>query len=129
MASEDVPRRVLVVEDDPVVRRLLRLRLYRAGLSVSIAACGEDAIALCKRAPDSFHLLVTDGVMPGMDGFELARYFIRFAPDTRVILISGFLHHFISRPDIPENIHAFFEKPFNPDEIIAKVQELLGSAV
>jgi DNA-binding NtrC family response regulator len=126
VATDDGPPRVLVIEDDPVIRRLLRLRLHRSGLAVVAANCGEDAIELCQSVPSGFHLVVTDGVMPGIDGFEVARYFERESPSTRVILISGFLHHFISRPDIPGNIQAFYEKPFHPEEIVAKVHELLG---
>ncbi|MGH8018306.1 MAG: response regulator [Opitutaceae bacterium] len=124
---DDGPPRVLVIEDDPVIRRLLRQRLHRSGLTVVDARCGEDAIELCQGAPSGFRLVVTDGVMPGIDGFEVARYFERESPATRVILVSGFLHHFVSRPDIPENIDAFFEKPFRPEEIVAKVHELLES--
>ncbi len=119
--------RVLVIEDDPVIRRLLRQRLHRSGLMVTDTKCGEDAIELCQGAPCGFRLVVTDGVMPGIDGFEVARYFEREFPSTRVILVSGFLHHFISRPDIPGNIDAFYEKPFRPEEIVAKVHELLES--
>ncbi|BET67254.1 cell cycle two-component system response regulator CpdR [Opitutales bacterium ASA1] len=121
--------RILVVEDDPIVRRLLRHRFHRAGLRVTAVACGEDAVRAASSAVDPFHVVVTDGVMPGMDGFEVARHFERTAPSVPVVMISGFLAHFTSRPDIPGNIQAFFEKPFFPSEVLAKIEELLGARV
>lgn len=119
--------RVLVVEDDPVVRRLLRIRLRQAGLTVLAAANGEEAIALGENELEPLHLVITDGVMPGMDGFDVARHFARREPPVRVILISGYLNHFTSRPDIPENVEAYFGKPFSSSEVVAKVLELLGA--
>lgn len=120
--------RVLVVEDDPLVRRLLRLRLYRAGLTVLTACSGEEAVQIGDRETEPIHLVITDGVMPGIDGFEVARYFARRDPPVRVVLISGYLNHFVSRTDIPPNIEAFFAKPFSSDEVIAKILDLLGVA-
>ena len=123
------PIRVLVVEDDPVVRRLIRIRLSRAGLAVIPVNNGEEAIAAAETGDLPIHVVVTDGVMPGSDGFELARYFSRCHPNVRVILVSGYLSHFISRDDIPENIGGFFGKPFSGDELVAKVFELVRVVV
>lgn len=117
--------RVLVIEDDPVVRRLIRIRLTRAGLSVVAAGSGEEAVAVVESGNLPIHLVITDGVMPGMDGFAVARFFARQCPPVRVILLSGFLSHFVSQSDIPENIEAYFGKPFSADELVAKVFELV----
>ena len=119
--------RVLVVEDEPHVRRLIVRRLQQAGLVVLTAGSGEEALALCERESESVHLLVTDGIMPGMDGFELARHFSRRDPPVRAILISGFLGHFVSRTDVPANIEAFFPKPFSGEELVAKILDVLGA--
>lgn len=121
--------RVLVVEDDPVVRRLIRARLTRAGLNVSAVGSGEEAVTFVESSDFSIHLVITDGVMPGMDGFAVARFFARQNPPVRVILLSGFLSHFVSRADIPENVEAYFGKPFSADELVAKVFELTQQAV
>ena len=118
--------RVLIVEDDPVVRRLLRLRLHKAGIAVLSVASGEEAVALTKEDPQPIHLVITDGVMPGMDGFDVARYFARSEPPVRVVLVSGYLHHFVSRSDLPPNISAFFGKPFSTNELVAKILDLVG---
>lgn len=128
--GSDENLRVLVVEDDESVRRLISRRLRQAGIEVLCAGSGEEAVQLCEGgcggAP--VHLVITDGIMPGMDGFELARWLGQRTPPMRVILISGFMGHFISRPDIPENIEAFFPKPFSGEELVAKVLDLLGAA-
>jgi CheY-like chemotaxis protein len=126
-ASEDALR-VMVVEDDESVRRLICRRLRQAGLETLAASSGEEAIATCEGNASTIHLLVTDGIMPGMDGFDLARWFALRRPGVRVILISGFMGHFVSRADIPENIEAFFPKPFSGEELVAKILELLGAA-
>lgn len=119
--------RVLVVEDDESVRRMITRRLRQAGLEVMSANSGEEAIALCTGDVPPIHLLVTDGIMPGMDGFELARAFAQRTPPVRAILISGFMGHFASRADIPGNIEAFFPKPFSGEELVAKILDLLGA--
>lgn len=121
--------RVMVVEDDPVIRRLLRIRLHRVGMEVVEAENGEEALRLAREAANPIHVLLTDGVMPGMDGFELARQFWELDRSVRVILISGYLSHFVCRSDIPENVEAFFSKPFSGSELVAKVMDLAGVAV
>lgn len=133
-SSEDVPStgdpriRVLIVEDDPIVRRLLRLRLHKAGIAVASVSSGEEAVALPKNDARPFHLVITDGVMPGMDGFDVARHFAQFDPPVRVVLMSGYLNHFVTRTDMPPNIAAFFGKPFSTNELVAKVLDLVGMA-
>jgi len=119
--------RVLVVEDDESVRRMICRRLRQAGLDVLSASSGEEAVELCENGAPAVHLVITDGIMPGMDGFDLARWFAQRTPPVRAILISGFMGHFISRSDIPGNIEAFFPKPFAGEELIAKVLDLLGA--
>ena len=118
--------RVLVAEDDAATRRLLRQHLYRAGIEVLAAASGEEAIEICEREQAPIHLLLTDGIMPGIDGFELARHVARRDPPMRAILLSGFLDHFMARTDIPENMEAFLAKPFVPQELIARIMDAVS---
>lgn len=124
--AEEERIRVLIVEDDPVVRRLIRQRLRKAGLHVLSVATGEEAVTLTQEDCQPIHLVISDGVMPGMDGFEVARHFARCQPPVRVVLVSGYLNHFVSRTDIPPNIAAFFGKPFSTNELVTKVLDLVG---
>lgn len=79
--------RVLVVEDDPDLRELWRQVLERAGFAVETSASGRDAAPRCRA--ERFDLVLTDIVMPDMDGFELLQQLARDVPTTAVIAISG----------------------------------------
>lgn len=85
------PRRVLVVEEDEALRGEIRRHLRARDLEVVVAASGEEAIALYGRGGEGLGVIVTDGVMPGMDGFALARAFARRSPPVPAILVSGFV--------------------------------------
>ena len=125
--APDDTLRVLVVEDDESVRRIICRRLQQAGVEVVSASSGEEAMTRFPPTGSPVHLLITDGIMPGMDGFDLARHFAQRTPPVKTVLISGFLGHFVARPDIPENVEAFFPKPFASEELVAKVLDLLGA--
>jgi two-component system response regulator FlrC len=79
---------VLVVDDEPMVRKSLALALERAGASVMTASDGQEALSKFREAPSS--VIFSDVKMPGMDGFALLRSVKRLAPDTPVVLITGF---------------------------------------
>jgi CheY-like chemotaxis protein len=80
--------KILVVDDEGPIRRLLRTALLGAGHEIAIAGGPEEAIARC--ASERFDLVVSDVLMPVMDGHELTRIIAGFWPQTRVILMSGF---------------------------------------
>lgn len=128
-APASLASQVVVIEDDPVVRRFLRLCLYRAGLDVISFPTGDEAVEFLDGRHHSVGLIITDGIMPGMDGFAVARWCQEQLPHIRLVLLSGYLNHFIAQSDIPENIEAFFAKPFSADELVAKVVDLAGAVV
>ncbi|WP_053226138.1 ATP-binding response regulator [Solirubrobacter soli] len=109
---------VLVVEDDDALRDLVRVVLEPAGYRVTLARGGEEAL---RRAdPD---LLITDILMPGMNGRELADRILARAPGTRVLFISGY-----AGEDVQLDAGArFLAKPFTPGELLEHVQSLLGA--
>jgi len=108
---------VLVVEDDEAIRALVRGVLESAGYDVRVAGTGEEALA----GPDA-DLLLTDILMPGMTGRELARHIHERSPRTRVIFISGY-----TGDDAPlEERARFLAKPFTPSELLERVRELLA---
>ena len=116
--------KILVIEDDPVVRRLLRMCLYRAGLEALAFSSGDEAIDFLATRDHSVNLVITDGVMPGLDGFGVARWCHENMPGTPLVLLSGYLNHFVAQTNIPENIEAFFTKPFSTRELVAKILDL-----
>ncbi|HTR33744.1 MAG TPA: response regulator [Gaiellaceae bacterium] len=108
---------VLVVDDQDIVRDVIRIALENAGYTVLDTASPEDAIALA-RADASIELLVTDVVMPEMDAFELARRIAQEIPDVRVLYTSGYAD---ARAEGP-----FLQKPFTPAQIVEMVGTLLA---
>jgi CheY-like chemotaxis protein len=116
---------VLVVEDEPALRAVARRVLQRQGYAVLEAADGDAALALVATHQGPLDLLVTDVVMPGLSGRDLADRLTAARPDLRVLFVSGYsgealAHHGILDPDL-----AYLEKPFNPDALAMKVREVL----
>ena len=107
---------VLVVEDDEAIRDLVRVVLEPAGYEVTLAAGGEEALRHAD--PD---VLITDILMPGMNGRELADRVLARAPATRVLFISGYAGEDVQLEDGAR----FLAKPFTPGELLEQVQRLL----
>jgi len=120
-ARDPLPRgdeTILLVEDEDAVRGLVREILSRLGYRVLAAADGLEALALSERFAEPIHLLLTDVIMPGMDGRELAERLLRTRPDTRILFMSGY-----AEPPIPEDI--LLQKPVTSDALARKVAEVL----
>jgi PAS domain S-box-containing protein len=118
---------VLLVEDDAAVRDLVADVLRRRGYRVLEAVDGADAADLAGRHAGLLHLLVTDVVMPGMGGQDLARALLEAHPGLRVLLISGYSGE-RARDAVPPGRHvAFLQKPFSPGALARKVRELLDA--
>ena len=108
---------ILLVEDEEAVRGLVREILSRLGYRVLVASDGIEALALSQRFAEPIHLLLTDVIMPGMDGRELAERMMVARPDTRILFMSGY-----AEPPIPA---VLLEKPVTPDALARKVAEVL----
>jgi CheY-like chemotaxis protein len=108
---------VLVVDDQDVVRDVIRLTLEGAGYTVLDAASPSDALALV-RDNGPIDLLVTDVVMPEMDAFELADRVVSELPGVRVLYTSGYTDAGAEGP--------FIQKPFTPAELVEKVSTVLA---
>jgi two-component system, cell cycle sensor histidine kinase and response regulator CckA len=113
---------VLVAEDEETIRRLVTQVLSRSGYTVHVAASGDEALALLERER-SVDLLLTDVVMPGMSGPDLARAATATNPALRVLYTSGYA----SEPDeaFEDPDVEFIGKPFSPQALVAKVREVL----
>jgi PAS domain S-box-containing protein len=122
---------VLLVEDEEIVRSVIREVLRTNGYRVLDAGCGEDAVRLLKRKV-RIDLLLTDVVMPGMSGQELAEQVRDLRPElkSRVIFMSGYTDDAVVRHGVLSPETAFIQKPFTGDTLARKVREVLdGCAV
>jgi PAS domain S-box-containing protein len=116
---------VLVVEDDTPVRDLVTRVLSAKGYRVLSACEGVEALRLCGDCADPVDLLVTDVVMPGMGGRELASRVEAAKPGVRVLFVSGYTENAISHHGILEAGLEFLQKPFTTDALLRKVREVL----
>ncbi len=126
--SENGSETLLLVEDEDMVRRLARLTLERRGYRVLEAAGGDEALRLAAEFDEPIHLLLTDVVMPGMNGRALAEHLQAKRPETRVLFMSGYPDDAIVRYGISEADVAFLEKPFSSGDLAEKVREVLDAA-
>jgi signal transduction histidine kinase len=118
---------VLVVEDDPAVLALSCRALEAEGYTILCASDGTDALRLVERHGGAIHLLLTDVVMPGMSGRELAEQMAVKRAGIRILFMSGYpgdaaVHHGAFVPG-----SAFLQKPFSPDRLARKVRETLDA--
>ena len=118
--------RVLLVEDEPVVRELTREMLETHGYRVVCAGRPDDALALARSGP--FDLLVTDVVMPGMNGRALARALRAERPGLRVLYTSGYSDDAALQGGSLEPLAAFLQKPYSSGELAAAVRRTLDAA-
>jgi len=116
---------VLLVEDEPGVRHLARDVLSRYGYRVIEAADGAEALRLVAGQEATVDLLLTDVVMPGMSGAELARRFRERRPDVRVLYASGYADDAVGSLGVPNEGAPFLQKPFEPDDLVRRVREVL----
>ena len=118
---------ILVVEDEPQVLYLAKKGLERNGYTVLTAGSPADAIALCRDHPGSIHVLVTDVVMPLMNGRDLNARLREMRPDLRTVFMSGYTANVMADRDLIEEGFLFVQKPFSLDALALKVREALGS--
>ena len=116
---------VLLAEDDDAVRAIARETLERAGYRVLAAADGSAALALASQHEGTIDLLLTDVIMPGMNGRELAATLVRRRPEIRVLFASGYTDNVLAGQDALAPGVTLLDKPFTPAELEAKVREVL----
>ena len=117
-------RTVLLVEDERTLRKLTRNMLSEMGLTVLEAENGLQAIEVAKRTEGPIDLLLTDVVMPGMSGWELAETLSTLRPELRVLYMSGYPDGVIARHGITKTAVTILHKPFTSDELIRRVEEI-----
>lgn len=119
---------VLVVDDEPAIAETLTWILERAGFAATTASCGDDALEIARLTPPD--LLLSDVVMPGMNGIELAHRISGLAPDCKVLLLSGQAQtvDLFARLQLPERCFKILAKPIPPLELLGEITLLLGQS-
>jgi PAS domain S-box-containing protein len=117
---------ILLVEDDPNVRLVLRKFLQKQGYTVLDAAHGQEALHLCRQHQGTIHLLISDIVMAGVNGRELARQIVQLHPQIKVLLTSGYAEEFIEPGKMVDSEVSFLQKPFTPDILSGKICQILS---
>jgi len=134
ISASSVPRkrvsklaRILVVDDEPIVRELVRKTLERVDHEVAEAEDGEVALKLSKKQP--FDLVIADLFMPVMDGLQLIVQLREESPNTKVVAISGSVYErkprFLEIAGRMESVITL-AKPFTPEDLLTAVEESLG---
>src|SRR5512134_3074364 len=118
---------LLIVENEAAIRNLLQMALRKSGYMVLAAESGREALDLLRDHRGSVDLLITDVMMPDMDGPELVRQMSQVRPETRTLFMSGYTDDALGdRGVLPSNVN-FIQKPFSPKAIAQKVRDILDS--
>jgi len=126
----EVPRgseTVLLVEDDPKLRVLAVRVLKKYGYEVLVAACGDEALTIASNPLTLIDAVVTDVVMPGMNGRELVEKLLESRPGLPSLLMSGYADDEILRRGVSQGDTEFLQKPFTPEQLARKVRAVLDS--
>jgi len=118
---------ILFAEDSDTVRHLCEKILQSAGYQLLTSSSGTEALSIAKEFRSPIHLLVTDTVMPGMGGAELALEVSRICPGVRVLFITGYTDRSIEDLELRKLGVAFLQKPFSKEAFLEKVREVLDA--
>jgi PAS domain S-box-containing protein len=136
VSPPDEPRRpslatgretVLLVEDEEQVLKMVHEVLRRKGYDVLVAKSPKEALATCARHTGDIHLLLTDVMMPEMNGPELARALLASRPDMKVLYMSGYTDDVVLPHEVGGSAGSFLQKPITPEVLCAKVRRILGA--
>jgi two-component system cell cycle sensor histidine kinase/response regulator CckA len=116
---------ILVVEDDERVRTIVTRVLREAGYRVLVASNGDDALTVAGTDGQPIHLLVTDVVMPGMNGRQLAERLAQAHPETRTLFTSGYTDNIIAHHGVLDRGIEFLSKPYTLEILTRRVREVL----
>jgi PAS domain S-box-containing protein len=116
---------ILLVEDEPEVRSLVQRLLKMQGYTVVAAANPDEALAIIRDFKGQIDLMVTDVVMPGMSGRQLAERLAKILPDLKVLFVSGYTDDAIVHHGFLDPGTAFLQKPFTPQALARKVREVI----
>jgi len=127
---KDIPHgseNLLVVEDEPALRELLKSTLSRLGYRVTAAENGQEALRLVEKEDLKIDLLLSDVVMPGMNGLEIAEKLRQRQKNFKVLFISGYADRVIVQQEVIARKIPFLQKPFSQIELAHKIRDVLDA--
>jgi signal transduction histidine kinase len=116
---------ILVVEDEESVRKMAAITLERKGYNILQAASPAEAIVISSNYKEMIHLLLTDVVMPGMNGRELLSKLVSVRPEIKSLFMSGYTANVIAHHGVLDPGLSFIQKPFRPKDLSLKIREVL----
>jgi CheY-like chemotaxis protein len=119
-AQTDTAETILVVEDQPATAQITRILLESWGYRVIEAHSGEEAMSVFASNGNGIQLVLTDVIMPGISGPQLASELLRMRPELRIVFMSGYPNDQLNQPDA-----AFLPKPFNPASLSRMIRKEL----
>ena len=125
-SGRKTPATILLVEDDAAVRGVSERALTRLGFQVLSASSGHVAVRLAQTHPGPIDLVLTDIMMPGMNGVELAQIVSTHRPGVHVFFMSGYADQDLIRKGLLEPGTHFLQKPFSPRELSQRLRKILG---
>jgi two-component system, cell cycle sensor histidine kinase and response regulator CckA len=125
MASVGNPATILLVDDDEAVRRFTRRILMQQGFNLIEASDGVEALEVASAFAQPIELLLTDVIMPKVNGLVLVQRLLQERPGIRVLYMSGYVEKSILLAKHPESI--LLQKPFTPETLIAAVRQVFAS--
>jgi len=124
--AESLQQTILLVEDEEMVRGLMREVLEREGYEVLSCAHPNEGIEVSQRHGGRIDLLLTDVVMPGMNGREMANRILETLPELQVVFMSGYTEHVLMQEGEVEPHFEYLQKPFSLQTLTRKLVQLLG---
>src|SRR5207249_2552963 len=118
---------ILLVEDDAAVRELVSAMLTAKGYNVLVSQQPQDVGTICERHSGRIHLLLTDMVLPGMSGREIAKHIGALRPDVKILFMSGYTDEALAHSHGFEGEFEFLQKPFSAVTLTSKVREVLDA--
>ena len=128
LSKDEKVARILVADDDDVIRGLVRTLLERAGYSVIEAVDGAEAVKKFSEFREGIDMLVLDVRMPGKDGRQAYDEIRHIRPDIKVLFISGYEKDVLAKYGVNDEAYHVMPKPFMPADLIAGIRECLETA-
>jgi CheY-like chemotaxis protein len=123
MASINTPT-ILIVDDESYILDMLKVQLESFGYSIITACSGKEALQKAEECKQ-IDILLTDIMMPFMNGIELAKKFNRLLPETEIFFMSGYSFPSLNIHELPKENHVVFEKPFSIDRLNSEFSKVL----